>query len=172
MTIDADLAAAICLLTLAAVSFVDAIVLHLVRERLPFRAGSRLEHALHSARAVLFPLILVAWFTHASWTAGVPLLVVDQVVEIWDMAIERRSRSFSGGLRSSEYVVHGVLLSLRGAAVAFTCVAIERAGALDRVVSFLLPGAIAVAIIHVALMVVPYGCGSSPPGCRPGISAS
>jgi hypothetical protein len=154
MTIDADLAAAICLLALAAVSFVDAIVLHLIRERLPFRAGSRLEHALHSARAVLFPLILVAWFTQASWTAGVTLLAVDQVVEIWDMAIERRSRSFSGGLRSSEYVVHGILLSLRGAAVAFTSVAIER-GALDRVVSLLLPGAIAVAIIHVALMVVP-----------------
>jgi hypothetical protein len=38
-------------------------------------------------------------------------------------AIARRSRAYSGGLRTSEYLLHGTVLTLRGAAIAFSLAA-------------------------------------------------
>jgi hypothetical protein len=160
MSVPPELAAAACLAGFAAVSFIDEIVLHLVRERLPFRSESRLEHALHTMRSLLFPFILVTFFGGTAATTGLVLLGVDQVVELADMAVERRSRAFSGGLRSSEYLVHGILLTLRAAAVAFTLVAGVPSGgtgwlSLASVVNLLVPGAVAAAILHVVLLIAP-----------------
>ena len=74
------------------------------------------------------------------------------------MAVERRSRAFSGGLRSSEYVLHGALITLRAAAIAFALMTAQPAAAVRTVVDLLLPGAIVAAILHLVLMIpVPRG---------------
>ncbi|MEZ4404803.1 MAG: hypothetical protein R3B06_32745 [Kofleriaceae bacterium] len=147
-----DSAVVACLVAFVALSFVDGIVIHLWRERLFRRVEARLEHALHTARAALFPVILVAFFGGKAGSLGVAALVVDQLVEVADMAVERRSRAFSGGLRSSEYVLHGALITTRAAAVAFALVAGPPSARLSWVVDFLVPGAILTALLHVALM--------------------
>lgn len=153
-----EAAAAGCLAAFAALSFVDGIVLHLWRERLHQRPEARLEHALHTARAALFPILLVALFGGATSRAvALGVVALDQVVEIWDMAIERRSRRFSGGLRSFEYVVHGLLITLRAAAIALTLAAppIGPGAAMASLVDLLMPGAILAAVLHVILLVMP-----------------
>jgi hypothetical protein len=142
-----------CLLAFAALSFVDGVVVHLWRERLHRRPESRVEHGLHTARAVLFPAILVAFFDGAAPILGLALIAVDQAVEVADMAVERRSRAFSGGLRSSEYVLHGALITLRAAAIAFALMTAQPAAAVHTVVDLLLPGAIVAAILHLVLMI-------------------
>jgi hypothetical protein len=152
MTIDASTAVVACLVAFAALSFVDGIVVHLWHERLHRRADSRLEHAVHTARAVLFPPILLLFFGGAAPALGFTLIVVDQGLEIADMAIERRSRVFSGGLRSSEYILHGALITLRGAGVAFALVAGHPSAAVDTLVNLLLPGTILAAMLHLLLM--------------------
>jgi hypothetical protein len=112
MNFDVELAASVSLLAFAALAFVDGVVLHFFLERLPFRPGSRLEHALHTARALLFPPVLLTFFdARASLTTGLVLLTVDTAFEVWDMLIERQSRTFSGGLRTHEYATHAVLVA-------------------------------------------------------------
>jgi hypothetical protein len=161
MTLDASFAATASLLVFVALSFVDGILVHLWRERLHLRAGSRGEHALHTARAVLFPFILVMFFASPS-LVGVLLLAADQAIEIADMAVERASRAYSGGLRSTEYVLHGTLITLRSAAVAFTFASDQPVAA--GLVSLLLPGAALAAILHVILLVAPGIMVRTPPG--------
>jgi hypothetical protein len=56
---DARDLAVLLLLPFAALAFVDGIWIHLVRLRLHARPQCRREHALHTARAVLFPAVLV-----------------------------------------------------------------------------------------------------------------
>lgn len=153
MSLDPDHAVVALLVIFSALSFVDGIVVHLWRERLHRRPGSRLEHALHSARAVLFPPILVLFFGGVGPVAGLVLIAIDQGVEIADMAVERRSRAFSGGLRSSEYVLHGVLITLRSAGIAFALAAGPPSAMVLSLVDLLLPGTILAAILHLVLMI-------------------
>jgi hypothetical protein len=152
MTLDASLAASASLLAFVALSFVDGIVVHLWRERLHLRRDSRCEHALHTSRAALFPFILVTFFAGPS-IVGVLLLALDQALEIADMAVERASRAYSGGLRPGEYVLHGLLITLRSAAVAFMLASGQPLAA--GLVSLLLPGAALAALVHVVLLVAP-----------------
>lgn len=155
MTIDPVVAATFSLGAFAILSFCDGVMLHLVVERLPLRPASRLEHLLHTARALLFPAILLTYFGgHASLVIAWTLLAVDQMIEIWDMAIERRSRAHTSGLPSREYVIHGLLTTLRATAVVFVAVIDRRVhdtSLLDALVSALVPGAIVAALAHVAL---------------------
>lgn len=153
MSLDPNVAVIACLAGLAAIAFVDGIVVHLVRERLHRRPETRLEHAIHTGRAVVFPPILLLFFGGAAPALGVAFLAVDQVLELADMAIERRSRAYSGGLRSSEYLLHGTALTLRGAAIAFSLAAGAPSAAVVGFVELLLPGAVLGAILHVVLMV-------------------
>ncbi|MFO0639109.1 MAG: hypothetical protein U0183_07845 [Polyangiaceae bacterium] len=154
------LAAAFSLGAFATLSFYDGVVVHLVRERLPLREAAFVEHRLHTARAVLFPLLLWSVFGwHGPRSVALALVVADQAFEVWDMAVERRSRAHTGGLPSSEYLVHGWLVGLRSAALAFTF-AIDRAhddtAPLDALAGLLAPGAVAIAAVHVALA-LPFG---------------
>lgn len=162
MTFDTESAASLCLLALAGLAFWDGMVVHVVQERLPCREHSRLEHGIHTVRAVLFPFILATFFvSKTSLTIGLVLIALDQIAEVWDMAIERKSRAHSGGLRSFEYVLHGAMITLRSAGVAFALSArasTEPAPALlpsATVASWLLPGSILVALFHVALLLLP-----------------
>jgi hypothetical protein len=162
VSFDAELAASVSLLAFAALGLLDGVVFHLVLERLPFRPDSRLEHGLHTARALLFPPILWAFFgAGASLLTGALLLAADEAFEVWDMVVERRSRAFSGGLRTPEYVTHGLAVTLRTAAIAFTLVARLTPSAassplpLATVTGWLLPGAALAALAHVVLLAAP-----------------
>lgn len=156
MTVDiVSLAASLSLAAFALLSLYDGVVVHFFIERLPFRKTARFEHGLHTARALVFPAILVTFFAdRGPRSLGFALLAIDQALELWDVAVERRSRAHSAGLRSSEAVVHGVLTTLRAAAIAFTIVIgreQRHANPLDALVAFLLPGAMLVALVHVIL---------------------
>lgn len=149
------LGATLSLAAFAALSFYDGVVVHFFVERLPFRPASRLEHRLHTARALLFPAILLTFFAGRGPIAvGWGLLAIDQVLEAWDMAIERRSREHTAGLPSSEYLAHGALTMLRTAAIVFTAM-IDRSQAsaamLDTLVSALVPGAVLAGAAHLGL---------------------
>jgi len=152
MSLDPDTAVIACLAALGALAFVDGIVVHLFREQLHRRPDTRVEHWLHTGRAALFPPILVLFFAGASAPLGVALLAVDQLLEIADMSIERRSRAYSGGLRTSEYLLHGTALTVRGAAIAFSLAAGAPSAAVHTFVNLLLPGAVLGAILHVVLL--------------------
>ncbi len=158
MNQDLALGAAIFLGAFALLSFLDGVVFHLFLERLPFRQSSRLEHRLHTGRALVFPGLLHEFFGRGGPTsAGWVLLGVDQILEFWDMAIERRSRH-PAGLSSPEYLLHGVLVTLRTAAVLCAALASSSgpgAVALGSLVSALLPGAVLVALVHLVLAVAP-----------------
>ncbi|KAB2911529.1 MAG: hypothetical protein F9K40_00600 [Kofleriaceae bacterium] len=153
MSPDLDTAVIVCLAALGAFAFVDGVLVHLVRERLHRRPETRLEHVIHTGRAAVFPPILLLFFAGRAPALGVALLVVDQVLEIADMAIERRSRAYSGGLRTSEYLLHGSALTLRGAAIAFSLAAGAPSAAVVSFVDLLLPGTVLGAILHVVLLV-------------------
>jgi hypothetical protein len=141
-----------CLIGLVTLAFVDGVLVHLVREQLHARPETRLEHWIHTGRAVVFAPILVLFFGGAAPALGVAFLAVDQVLEMADMAIERRSRAYSGGLRTSEYLLHGTALTLRGAAIALAFAAGAPSAAVVSVVNLLLPGAVVGAILHVVLL--------------------
>ena len=153
MSLDAHTAVIVCLTGLGVLAFVDGVVVHLVRERLHRRPETRTEHWLHTGRAAVFPPILLLFFAGASPALGLAFLAVDQVLEVADMAIERRSRAYSGGLRSSEYLLHGTALTLRGAAIAFSLAAGPPSAAVVGFVDLLLPGAVLGAILHVVLVI-------------------
>jgi hypothetical protein len=152
MTLDPNSAVIACLAALGALAFVDGILVHLFRERLHVRPETRLEHRIHTARAAVFPPILVFFFGGAAPALGVAFLAVDQVLELADMAIERRSRAYSGGLRTSEYLLHGTALTVRGAAIAFSLAAGAPSATVVSFVNILLPGTILGAILHVVLL--------------------
>jgi hypothetical protein len=110
----------------------------------------------------LFPLILTTFFiSQSSLVVGLVFIALDQLAEMWDMAVERGSRVHSGGLRSFEYVLHGVMISLRAAGIAFALGA--RSGptatsspfSVAEVAQLLLPGAVLIAMLHVALLLLP-----------------
>lgn len=152
MSLDPSTAVMVCLVALGALAFVDGVLVHLCRERLHRRPETRVEHLIHTGRAAVFPPILFFFFAGHSLELGLCFLVVDQALEIADMAIERRSRAYSGGLRTSEYLLHGTALTLRGAAIAFSLVAGAPSATLVTFVNLLLPGAVLGAILHVVLI--------------------
>jgi hypothetical protein len=97
--------------------------------------------------------------------AGIALAVIDQAVEIIDMASEKDSRADIGGLGSFEYILHGLLTLLRSAAIAvslaarpaaaFSLTAPNIVAQLDEpygwLVRQLYPGATVLALVHVWL---------------------
>lgn len=150
-----SLAAVVALVVFAVLGAYDAVYVHLVKERLPARPAAYLEHRIHTARAVLFPGLLVTVFGgRGSVALAVALVVVDQALEVADMVVERASRAHTNGLPTSEYVVHGLLVTAHAAAVAFALAlgpARAHAGALSQVVGVLLPGSLVIAVLHLVL---------------------
>lgn len=119
---DSYTAAAAALAIFLGLGAVDGIYLHLWRYRLHARSASRYEHRIHTIAAVLFAATLPAvflWETGGAllWT-GVGLIVADLGVSIVDMTSERDSRAELGGLSTGEYVLHMLIMSFRGAALA------------------------------------------------------
>lgn len=151
MSLDPGWAATICLLAFAVLSLHDAIVVHLWRERLPLRPASRVEHRIHTLRAWCFaPILLVFFAGHGPAALACILLAIDQALEIADMAVERRSRAHTAGLPTPEYVVHGLIVTARAAAIAFAAIA-GPAAPLVATAELLAPGAVLVAVVHEVL---------------------
>ena len=161
--------ATILLLIVAALAPVDGVYIHLIRLKLHARPESWHEHVWHTVRTGLFLPATYALFGVVSggallWT-GIALAVIDQAVEIVDMASEKDSRASIGGLGSFEYILHGLLTLVRSAAIAlslaarpasaFSLTAPNIVAQLDEpygwLVRQLYPGAIVLALVHVWL---------------------
>ena len=162
-------AATVLLVLFSLVAAVDGVLVHLVWLRLHARPGSWVEHVLHTASAVLFPPILVTVFLAPTagvtlWV-GVALLVLLVAVEVLDVGSERASRSDLGGVGRGELALHVVSVVTRTAATALALASRPaEAWRLDAppvlgshpawvatVVGALVPGAIAIAVVHLAL---------------------
>jgi hypothetical protein len=154
--VDARDVAVLLLVPFAALAFLDGVYLHLWRLRLYAQPESRREHALHTARALLFPPLLLLLFAREAvgplLALAVALAVADTILEAWDTLEEPRSRAALGGLSRAESLLHVVLISLRAAALAlaFTSTGVEPWHE-TLVVQGLLPGAVFIAALHVAL---------------------
>jgi hypothetical protein len=165
---------AVFLLIFAVLSLIDGVYLHLWKYGLQEREESRFEHWTHSLRSIIFIPVLALLFLvnsggAALWLA-VALLVLDLGVEAADVLSERASRRSLGGLSSGEYLLHVVITTVRVTSLALVLAAKPiGAWALTSpwilpenypnwvgILAFnLIPGSVAVAALHVALIVRP-----------------
>ena len=162
--------AVVLLVPLAVLALVDGLWIHLWRLRLHARPECTREHRLHTARALLFPVLLVLLYgresTGAELVLGALLAGVDTLLEAWDTFEEPRSRERIGGLSRAEALLHVILVSLRSASLVLVFVAKPAAAwslaasdpsapipgwQAQLVLQGLLPGAVAVAALHVVL---------------------
>jgi hypothetical protein len=163
-------AAAVLLAVFTMLAAIDGLYIHLWRLRLHARPETRREHWLHTARALLFPPVLLGLF--ALPTAGVLLwaavaaAALDLVAGLWDVAIERDSRVQLGGLGTAEYMVHVAVSMVHAGALALVLAArpaaawsLAAAPMLDAPMPGfgaalawnLLPGAVLLGLLHVWL---------------------
>jgi hypothetical protein len=164
--------AAILLALFGPLSMIDGVYLHLVRYRLWARRESRREHLLHTLRAFLFipvALFVLSGATGAAFVIGMVALAIDQLVELFDVIEENASRREIGGLPRGEYALHIVLVTLRASVVALALAlrpgwawSISAHGSASPALAWLgevsmqfVPGAVIVALVHVALLLVP-----------------
>lgn len=102
--------ATICLVLFMILATYDGFYLHIFKYGLFNRDESSFEHKTHTARAVLFPLIV--WFLFINETSfigfliGISLVLLDLIVLGIDAYSEKESRSFMGGLPTWEYIIH------------------------------------------------------------------
>jgi len=162
--------AVLVLVPLAVLAVVDGLWIHLWRLRLHTRPECAREHRLHTARALLFPVVLVLLYGRESTgivlVSALALAAIDTVLEAWDTFEEPRSREALGGLSRAEALLHVILVSLRSAslvlafaakpAAAWSLAATGSGGSIppwqaQLVLQGLLPGAVGVAALHVIL---------------------
>lgn len=162
-----------CLVLFMILATYDGFYLHIFKYSLFDRAESVFEHKTHTARAVLFPLIV--WFLFINETSsvgflvGIALVFLDLIVLGIDAYSEKESRSFMGGLPKWEYIIH-----LFSNAFHFSAIVLVLALKLDIVGSSIvyvnniqpstayeiftmvsvnvIPGAIILALLHFVLM--------------------
>jgi len=141
---------------------IDGIYFHLWKFRLYAQPQSRLEHLAHAARAVLMvPTLWVAFFADIRSRIGVLLMLIgaDLAVALWDVFLERRSRTSMGGMPHFEYFVHVAVTALHSAAEAVTVTALlvtgwpATRGTLSNVVLVaMLAVSVGAALLHSMLM--------------------
>ncbi|MFK7812688.1 MAG: hypothetical protein AB8B59_09355 [Maribacter sp.] len=152
----------------------DGFYLHIFKYRLFDREESLFEHKTHTARAILFPLIVWMLFINEAnfslFVTGIVLVVLDIIVLGIDAYHEKESRSFMGGLPTWEYIVHLfanafhfaaiiLVLALRldisdGALLFVDSIAGSEAHTLFQFIAAnVIPGAIILAILHFVLMI-------------------
>lgn len=98
----------------------DGAYLHLWKYELFNREESFFEHKTHTARAILFPLIVWLLFVNTSllgFYIGLTLVAADLLVLGLDAYSEKDSRSFMNGLQQWEYILHLFANSFHFAAV-------------------------------------------------------
>ncbi|APR82542.1 Hypothetical protein A7982_07891 [Minicystis rosea] len=154
----------------------DGLYLHLWKFRLFARSETRVEHAIHTLRAVLGAFAL--WLVFRGDTVGptlwlgVSIVIIDVGVGAWDMAEETRSRRPLGGLPQGEAALHLVATTLHVVGVTTSLAArpldawawanrspssalVAAASIAHTATSWLLPGTLAMAVLHVVLMMLP-----------------
>jgi hypothetical protein len=152
---------------------IDGLYFHLWKFRLYRRPQSRLEHWTHTLRALLLPFEVGFAYLGERTSFGLWGLLLaasaDFGIAIWDVSIERESRRDLGGLPPSESVVHFVattfhssgsvlaMLSWPFSAWVFAPGVLAPAPpeTLSLLAKLLLPGAVAVALLHVVLGLKP-----------------
>lgn len=111
---DPHVVTAILALAYATLAAIDGLWLHLWRYRLHHRAPA--EHALHTARAVLFSavvaLLLMGWTHGLLLWCGLLIALADLGLVAWDAAMETRTRAFQRGLPPGEAALHTLLQAL------------------------------------------------------------
>ena len=111
---------AILFLLHALVASIDGIYFHLWKYKLHTYEDTFTEHITHTLRT--WTMVLASYLLFATNTGGallwfaVLVLVVDLLVETWDVLIEGQSRRRFGGLSSAEYLVHAHSIFLYAAA--------------------------------------------------------
>ncbi len=102
--------ATFCLVLFMILATYDGFYLHIFKYGLFNHVESVFEHKTHTARAVLFPLIVWALFINETnffiFLAGLGLVLLDLIVLAIDAYSEKESRSFMGGLPRWEYIIH------------------------------------------------------------------
>lgn len=153
----------------AVLAFFDGVFLHLWKYRLYSFEDTVYEHFLHSARAVLFPFLVVGLYGYdvrGFLFIGVILVALtDLVFQGIDMWEEKMARIRFGGLSSVEYLLHTVLTSMHVSALLLYVLAkpvdswswhwfpvLESSFLPNFIAMNLLPGATIVAIIHLLLL--------------------
>ena len=152
----------------------DGFYLHIWKYRLFDRAESLFEHKTHTARALLFPLIVWLLFIQETsllaFITGITFVILDIVVLGIDAYHEKESRSFMGGLPTWEYIVHLFANAFHFAAIILVLAirldisestlnfiyhfAASPAYNLFQFVSVnIIPGAIVLALLHFILMI-------------------
>lgn len=160
-----------CLIAFMILATYDGAYLHIWKFELFNREESIFEHKTHTARALLFPLIVYTLFIDTSivgFWIGLVLVVIDLVVLGIDAYSEKESRSFMNGLPQWEYIVHLFANSFHFAAIILIIAArtiITGEGILHstefmlyssyEIVQFIainiLPGSILLGIVHLLL---------------------
>lgn len=120
-------ASALALAVFLVLAAIDGLYLHIWRYRLHARAASRHEHRLHTLAALLFAVTLPAVFLWETsglllWI-GVTVIAADLAASVVDMVAERDSRAELGGLSTGEYVLHMLIMCVRGAGLALVLAA-------------------------------------------------
>ncbi len=150
----------------------DGIYLHLWKFELFNRTESKSEHKIHTARAILFPIIIYFLFIDKSefgFYIGVTFFLIDLIVLSLDAYYEKESRQFMNGLPTSEYIIHLFANSLHFSS--FTLIIISKLKVVDFKLMYstkklsmydidvlkyageiIIPGAIFMALLHIILM--------------------
>lgn len=166
--------ASVCLVLFMLLATFDGLYLHIFKYALFNHEESTFEHQNHTARAMLFPLIVWCLFVNEAslglFLLGVSLVVLDLVVLGIDAYSETESRNFMGGLPKWEYIIHLFSNSLHFAAIILVLamkidmvngglvfVSAIPASFAKEVFVFvsvnLIPGAILLALLHFILLV-------------------
>ncbi len=105
------------LVVFALVASTDGLYFHLYRYRLHRRPASRVEHRLHTAAALLFPLLtylLICRRSQGGWLwLALLLFLATVLLEFADVFSEKQSRADLGGLFPTEYAMHFLMSGLR-----------------------------------------------------------
>jgi len=116
-TLAGALLAAFCIL-----GAFDGFYFHLYRFQLHKVPSARTEHIIHSVRALVFAPIAVLMFVLNSGGIllyiGIAAVIVDQVLEYFDIMLERDARLPLGGVPGTETVLHVFASSAKFAAIA------------------------------------------------------
>lgn len=163
-----------CLLAFMVLATYDGFILHIWRYKLYQHSESIFEHKTHTVRAILFPLIVWSLLIETEqifFIIGMALTLIDIIVLAIDAYSEKDSRKFMGGLPRKEYIMHLFANGFHFAIIALALVlklSIVENGIyyitkplgdesfsgtlLALVAENAIPGAVVLAIIHVALL--------------------
>lgn len=121
------IAATVCFTLHAVVGGIDGVYFHLHKYKLYTRPECVVEHFTHTLRAGTMAIAALLFFAFdvGGWLLwlGLLLIVLDLVIETWDVLIERRSRAHLGGLSSAEYLAHAHAILLYAASYALVIAA-------------------------------------------------